>query len=96
MATQENVEPFTVDILLNLAHAAASRSDPIRGRMAAQRALELATERKEGQLVLEAEAVLSSVQTRQFVPLQKMPPGNVDSGIAERFVQALQTTRATA
>jgi tetratricopeptide (TPR) repeat protein len=96
MATQENVEPFTVDILLNLAHAAASRNDPIRGRMAAQRALELATERKEGQLVLEAEAVLSSVQTRQFVPPQKMPAANGDSGIADRFVQALQMTRATA
>jgi hypothetical protein len=58
--------------------------------------LELATERKEGQLVLEAEAVLSSVQTRQFVPPQKMPAANGDSGIADRFVQALQMTRATA
>lgn len=94
LATQENVEPFTVDILLNLAHAAVSRSDPVRGTMAARRALALAQERKEGQLVLEAEAVLSSVQNRKLVaPHIPEADGNVE--VAYKFVQALQLARAT-
>lgn len=95
LATQENAEPFTVDILLNLAHAAASRSDPVRAAMVARRALELARQRKEGQLVLEAEAVLSSLQAPTVVaPQTPGDGGNVE--IAHRFVHALQLARATA
>jgi tetratricopeptide (TPR) repeat protein len=95
LATQENVEPFTVDILLNLAHAAGTRNDPVRGTMSARRALELARERKEGQLMLEAEAVLSSIQTRKLVAPPQMPVNGGNVEIADRFVQALQLARAT-
>lgn len=96
LATQENVEPFTVDILLNLAHAAATRSDPVRGGMAARRALELAKERKEAQLMFEAEAVLDSVQARKVLPPPQMPAGHGDVEIAQKFVQALQVAREAA
>jgi tetratricopeptide (TPR) repeat protein len=96
LATQDKVEPFTVDILLNLAHAAATRSDPVRGAMAARRALELAKERKEGQMMLEAEAVLGSVQARKVLPPPQMPSGPGDAEIAQKFVQALQVARAAA
>lgn len=95
LATQESAEPFTVDILLNLAHAAASRSDQVRATMVARRALVLARERKEGQLALEAEAVLSSVRTPKGVaPQTPGDGGNVQ--VARRFVEALQLARATA
>ena len=94
LAAQENVEPFRVDILLNLAHAAATRSDPVRGGMAARRALELAKERKEAQLMLEAEAVLDSLQARKVFPPPQMPAGHGDIEIAQKFVQALQVAGA--
>jgi tetratricopeptide (TPR) repeat protein len=95
LTKQDHTEPFTVDILLNLAYAAAFRRDVVRGSMTAQRAAELARQRKQGTVVLEAEGVLSSLNAAASPVLRPQQAGEAIPGIASRFVEVLERVRAT-
>lgn len=93
MTREYTVDPFEADILLNLAHAAASRGDVVRGRLVATRAIELARERREGSVQLEAEAVLDSLTVGQHIAPEP-PPTPHTSEIADTFIDALKSARA--
>lgn len=95
---QDNVEPFTVDILINLAHAAASRGDTVRGQMTANRAAEIARERKQGESRLEAEALLSALRSNAgAVAFQQRSPDDLGKPeIVNKFVTALRLRGAAA
>jgi hypothetical protein len=84
------VEPFEGDILLNLAHAAATRFDATRTRLAAERAVEVGRRRKEGQVVLQAEAVLGSLRdTKPPESPAPVDPTRRTTRLMRRFVREL-------
>jgi tetratricopeptide (TPR) repeat protein len=83
--------------LLDVAHGAASLEDWTAGEQAAARALAVATERKEGKVVMTAEAVLDFVRGR--MPTQCPPAPARDPSadeMAERFVSALRAPAMSA
>ncbi|WP_420125554.1 hypothetical protein [Longimicrobium sp.] len=73
--------------LLGVAYGAASLHDWQTARTYATRALDLATERREGRVVLAAEAALESVSAR--LSAQASTPRPSATRLADAFVQAL-------
>jgi tetratricopeptide (TPR) repeat protein len=96
LVREGHVEPFGADILLNLAHGAASQGDTTRARLAAERALELGRATKEAQILFEAESVLDSLRE----PVRTMQATETVSEssqlLANKFVRLLSRTRAAA
>ncbi|HEU4561317.1 MAG TPA: tetratricopeptide repeat protein [Longimicrobium sp.] len=90
-------DPYAADVLIDLAHGAASLGDIRRAEHAAREALRIARERKEGHSVLVAEALLDSVRAK---PLAEPPtPQNhatSGSSLEARLLLALQGLRAAA
>ena len=89
-----NLDPFTINIMLNLAHGAAFRGDALRSSLMANRALRLARERKEGSSVLEAEALLDSLRSQQVKRPSVLGVSRTSKQLVETFVRALQEERA--
>lgn len=90
-------EPFAADVLIDLAHGAASLGDTRRAEYAALAALEIATERKEGHTVLVAEALLDSLRRKPVSEPPNTPPSASDQGRLEvGLLMALQNMRAAA
>jgi len=99
-------DPFAADVLIDLAHGAASLGDTRRAEHAAQKALAIAMERKEGHTILVAEALLDSLRPQPSKPSKPSQPSpqrhhtseqrperqRLDQGI----LRALQALRAAA
>jgi tetratricopeptide (TPR) repeat protein len=90
------VDPFAADILLNLAHAAAFRRDASRATISAELAIAIGRSRKEGQVQLEAEAVLASLREPQRDVIPPPPPSEASQFLAGHFVRVLTEARAVA
>jgi tetratricopeptide (TPR) repeat protein len=89
------MDPWPADILVNLAHAAASLGERNRATWAATKAIEIARARKESTLVLSAEAILDSLAhapapSPAFVVSGKREPDS----LVDRFVARLRAARA--
>lgn len=79
--------------LLDVAHGAASLLDWESAERAATRALEIAAERKEGKVIVEAESVVASVQRgRRTQSAQALVEDVSGDELAEQFVRALDDT----
>ncbi|HEX8691258.1 MAG TPA: hypothetical protein VF746_02360 [Longimicrobium sp.] len=90
-------EPFTIAILLNLAHGAAFRGEAARASVPARQAMELARARQEGQSVLEAEALLDSLRSVRSEPAPAPDhPSRATDAVTEVFLRTLQQDRAAA
>jgi tetratricopeptide (TPR) repeat protein len=96
LVRQGLTEPFTADVLLDLAHGAASLRETRRAEHAARRALEVARQRKEGHSILAAEALLDSlhVPTRDAESPISSPEELPE--LARGILRALQELRAAA
>lgn len=81
----EILDPFTINVMLNLAHGAASRGDRHRAALMAARAVQLATERNESGSVFEGEALLGSLQASRPVIAQPTDPGRNSGAVIEAF-----------
>jgi tetratricopeptide (TPR) repeat protein len=93
-AERASLEPFTINILLNLAHGAAFRSDLPRARLTATKALSLASSRREAQSILEAEALLDSLpgdDEEVSRPKDRSPTAEI---VADAFLRTLREERA--
>jgi len=91
-------EPHAADVLIDLAHGAASLGDARRAARAAGKALEIARQRKEGRTILEAEAILDSLRVKHNVPPEpraRQSPEEVPA-LATEVLEALQHLRAAA
>src|SRR3954466_7470740 len=82
------LDPFTINILLNLAHGAASRGDSFRARLMAERALNSARERNESGSIFEAEALLASLQ-QSSVDVPAPTPRRESGRTIRAFLNAL-------
>lgn len=93
-------DPYAADVLIDLAHGAASLGDKRRAEHAAREALRIATDRKEGHSILVAEALLGSVQANTPVAASPTPSGETltaaSSSLATALIVALQNMRAAA
>lgn len=86
-------EPFACDLLLNLTHAAAFRGDETRAAMTGREAIRLARERKEGQTILETEAVLDSMRGLPALRHVANEAEPVPYPLSRRFVRVLEQAR---
>jgi tetratricopeptide (TPR) repeat protein len=87
------MDPWPADILVNLAHAAATSGERTRAAWAATKAVEIARSRSESTLVLTAEAILDSLShepTPTLVTAAKQEPDS----FVDRFVARLRAARA--
>ncbi|HEX6749216.1 MAG TPA: hypothetical protein VF092_18105 [Longimicrobium sp.] len=89
------MDPWPADILVNLAHAAASAGERSRAEWAATKAVEIARTRKESTLLLAAEAILDSLAHSPTAPLTKPERTDTDP-LVDRFVARLRAARAAA
>jgi tetratricopeptide (TPR) repeat protein len=89
--------PFAADVLLDLAHGAASLGDARRAAHAANKALEIARERKQCDTIFAAEALLDSLHLKPSVPnpITSFPSEQLP-GLAMSILRALQELRAAA
>lgn len=87
-----NVDPFEVDILLNLAQAASMREDVVRAEMVVRRALDVAQSRRQGEAILAAEALLHSLRS----PTAPTARADEWNEVADTFVRVLQQARTAA
>lgn len=90
---QYPMDPWPADILVNLAHAAATVGERTRADWAATKAMEVARSRKESTLVLAAEAILDSL-VRAPSPMLVPAPKQESDSFVERFVARLRAARA--
>jgi tetratricopeptide (TPR) repeat protein len=93
LISQFPMDPWPADILVNLAHAAATLGERTRASWAATKAAEIARSRKESTLLLSAEAILDSLAHAPAsftVPAAKQETGS----FVERFVARLRAARA--
>jgi tetratricopeptide (TPR) repeat protein len=88
-------EPYGITTLLNLAHGAAFRGEPARARLPARQAAALARSRGEPQSVLEAEALLDSLQAAGRASPERPPPRRAGH-LADEVLRLLQEHRAVA
>jgi tetratricopeptide (TPR) repeat protein len=88
------MDPWPADILVNLAHAAASVGERSRANWAATRAVETARARKESTLVLAAEAILDSLAHAPALTVQVKPTSKEADLLVDRFVARLRAARA--
>lgn len=86
-------EPYSADVLIDLAHGAASLGDTARAGHAAEKALSLARERKEGRTILEAEALIDSLHRVPSTAPQNVPQEDLPD-FAGRLLRVLQAQRA--
>jgi hypothetical protein len=90
------MDPWPADILVNLAHAAATLGERSRAGWAAESAVEIARTRKESALLLAAEAILDSL-AHAPPPVVPVKAGAKESdSLVERFVARLRAARAAA
>lgn len=89
----ENLDPFTINIMLNLAHGAASRGDGFRAALMGARAVQLATERNESGSVFEGEALLDSLRENRAIT-RPSDPGRGSRAVVEEFLRMLVHERA--
>lgn len=92
----ENIDPFRTTILLNLAHGAASVGADTRAVMSARRALDVARERQESQSVLEAEALLGSLDPMRNRFDREHQQETTSDHLAELFIRTLRIDRMLA
>lgn len=92
----ENIDPFAINVLLNLAHGAAFRGDGTRAIMTASWALRLARARQEGQSAFEAESVLDSLRSARASEPRVHPESAAPEVVEETFIRTLQRERAMA
>jgi tetratricopeptide (TPR) repeat protein len=88
------MDPWPADILVNLAHAAASAGERSRANWAATLAVEIARARKESTLLLAAEAILDSLAHAPALTVQVRPTNKEADLLVERFVTRLRAARA--
>ncbi|HET7463740.1 MAG TPA: hypothetical protein VFJ82_20970 [Longimicrobium sp.] len=93
--SQHPMDPWPADILVNLAHAAASLGERSRAAWAATKAIEIARERKESTLMLSAESILDSLAHASAPVLVRAPKKDSDS-LVDGFVARLRAARAAA
>lgn len=86
-------DPYSITILLNLAHGAAFRGEAARATLPARKALELAKARGEPQSVFESEALLDSLQGAGFKASER-PPRERDSNLVDEVLRQLRRNRA--
>jgi tetratricopeptide (TPR) repeat protein len=96
LSSGHSMDPFMADILVNLAHAAASLNERSRAFWAATRAVETASSRKEGTLLLAAEAILESLANNSRLFDGHRPAGRHSDSLVDHFVQRLRAARAAA
>ena len=89
------VDPWPADILVNLAHGAAFLGERTRAERAARLAVETARARREGTLLLAAEAILDSLARAPRVRVEPAP-ASVDGALVDAFVRTLQEARTAA
>lgn len=95
LVRQGLTDPFTADVLLDLAHGAASLGETRRAAHAATKALEIARQRKEGHSILAAESLLDSLHIPAEVKPSGTPPEAMPE-LARGILRALQEQRAAA
>jgi tetratricopeptide (TPR) repeat protein len=98
LMSEHVVDPWPADILVNLAHAAACLGEVARAQRAARQAVEIARVRREGTLLLAAEAILDSLSRagagEPRAGIQKV--GSPDDRLVESFLRVLKEARAAA
>jgi tetratricopeptide (TPR) repeat protein len=94
--SQYPMDPWAADILVNLAHAAATLGERSRAAWAAAKAIEIARLRKESTLVLAAEAILDSIEHSPAAPILVSAPKQEPDSLVDRFVTRLRAARAAA
>jgi tetratricopeptide (TPR) repeat protein len=90
-----STEPYSITILLNLAHGAAFRGEVARANFPARKAAALARIRGEPQFVLEAEALLDSLYSAGFVRPERGPP-RLAGDLVDDVLRILKEHRAVA
>jgi tetratricopeptide (TPR) repeat protein len=99
LVRQGLAHPFAADVLMDLAHGAASLRDLQRASHAATTALGIARERKEGHTILAAEALLDSlrpVRNDAAAPAISSAATPTASGVEAGLLRALQAHRTAA
>jgi tetratricopeptide (TPR) repeat protein len=90
----ESVESNAPGVLLDLAHGAASMGEPKRAERAARKALELAAERKQEKVAVEAEALISALREGEHLGSVQEASTTAPWCLAARFVEVFQSPRA--
>jgi hypothetical protein len=97
LADSESADESTARALLGVAHGAASLGEWQAAEAAAVRALKMARERKEGRVVVAAEAALESIRTGLRTQTAALHAGRPEAEhLAVGFVRALRREHVVA
>ncbi len=98
LMSEHVVDPWPADILVNLAHAAACLGEVARAERVARQAVEVARSRREGTLLLAAEAILDSLaRAASGEPLRRTAKSaSSEDRLVDSFLRVLKEARAAA